>query len=280
MDNRNGNLTLQQKTEITNKNIQLYRATNDIKYKKKVSDIVDVDVCKFVRSKFYMFPELYEDIKQEALFIVNKYINSNSSFDPEKDVYIVLYLQKAILSTGRKIIDKMKSPVKYDVKKRQNLVKKLQNIAKENNLESIKEAIPILIEKENPNISDDEFSAYEVEYNNLLNVTICAKIPEDKQDDDNGHYELADENSDFTNNLEEIYEIKRRYHIACILYDKKVISNLQFKTFNIFFLSRLLGREDKKSALAKKLGMTRQNFCRALNEAIKIIEEYIKTHKD
>lgn len=281
MDGKYCNLTLQEKTELSNKYIYLYRESDQKKFKEIVFDIVSFDVRKFVRSKFYMFPNLFEDITQEAFLLINKYVNKGSSFDPNKGVYIVIYLQNAIGSAGMTIVDKMKTPVKYDIKRRQALVKKLQSIAQEHNLQSIKDAIPMLIDEINPSLTGEKRRAIECEIEEILNVTSAVKIPDDKQqDDDSAHYELVDEKSDFTHKLDDIYEIKRTYHVARMLFEKKALSLLQFKTFHVFIYSKLLGRDDKKSDLARMLGMTRQNFCRALNEAIKIVEEYIKKHSD
>lgn len=277
---KNGKLTWQEKAEYSNKYIKLYRETNREEYKALAFEIIDPDVRKFCRTNFYMYPHLMEDIIQNALFLVLKHVNKGTSFDPEKGVYIVTYLQSALKNVCRLTVDKDKTSAKYDPKKRIALIKKLQAIVEEKNLRTIQEAIPFYINMVKPNLTEEERSRYEYKINSLIAVTTSTKIPDDRQDDDAIHSELVDESSDFTDGLETVYTLRRKYHVASMLFDKKQMSRLQFSTFNAVYYSFLHGYDMKKSELARRMGMTRQNFCRAFNEAKKVVDEYINTHDD
>lgn len=281
MDKNNGKLTLQEKTEFSNKNIKLYRETGNIKYKELAFDIVKPDVENFCYRKFYNYRQYIDDIIQNAFLLINKYMNGGSAFDPDKGVYILVYLQEAIVDNCRTTIDKYKTPWKYDIKKRRELIKNLQAIIDEQNLSSYKEAVAIYIDKEYPDLSVEERRNIESAMNKIINITQSSQIPDDKeQDEDTIHYELVDEKSDFTKSLDVLYEIRYIYHIALMLYEKGKLSNLQLKTFSVYIKSKLQETDEKKSDLARKLGMTRQNFCRALNDALEIVLGYKLSHSD
>lgn len=271
-------LTLQEKTELTNKYISLYRKTNDMKFKNLAFEIIESDVRGLCHAKFYSYKAMYEDILQEMFLEVSKQMNVGTSFDPERGVYIVLYLQKDLVNKGREMIDKSKTPTSFSPKHRVAVIKKLQAIADELGFESIQDALPTYIERKYPDMSDGDRHQKEYELNNLLQVTTSQQIPDDCQEDDAIRSQLVDESSDFTKDFERIHAIVYRYQVAIKLFRQKKLSKLQFLTFRAVFLAGAHKLDLSKSDLAEAMNMSRQNFCRAFNDAKAVIEKYLETH--
>lgn len=263
-------------TSKVNSLIIKYRQTMDNSFKKEACDLLEDDLCRFFSSHFIKFYHLKDDIMQEMRLVLSNLINVNSPFDPSLGINIIFYAKQALLSAGRKYVDKMKTSIKYEPKKRVELLKEINSIQKDNPNFDLDACIRYYVTTKYKKLTKDKIEQKVLEKKSLLLAGEIAPSLDETIDESGTPMgnTIAAQDSDFTEKIELRYQVKQIAFVAKKMYEKKLLSDLQFQVFKAFALSVLKDEGLTNADLAKEMNKSRQNFDRALNEALRKIKKY------
>lgn len=268
-------MDLKEKTEITNKYIALYRATNESRYKDLAWEIFKPDVRKLANYYFSSFPSKVEDVFQNMSLEVSNLINKGSSFDETKGFYLISYAKKSLINKGRELVDWSKCAAVYNRKLKIKLSNFINAEISKNEKTSIDDLIENFARKEFPSLNAEKMKKKIVYLNDLYcetNAQISLDEPIDE--DGNSRYETVSDGKDYFAKIES-EDLKLDFFRALDeMKNKGAISVLEYQCVYACFEAFFNDTYINNAILAKRLCKTRQNFDRALKSGISKFKTY------
>lgn len=267
---------ISEKNIIANEYIRLYRETGDKNFKDKAWDIISIELKKFVYAHFKVSPETREDIFQHLSLIVNVAMNNGGAFNPSIGVGIITYLKQTLISSGSALIVSSGTTVKFDVKRRRQIIRAIEELQKENPKLNQEELIELYVRQHFKAIDEAKVRVKKHEIYNLITAN-DTDVSLDSPIDEEGTplVDLISDNSDFTEKVEQSSSCSLVLKVAKEMFKKRKLSKLQYFAFYQMSLSILNDDGLSCSDVADKFGLTRQNFNRAYNVARDKVREYL-----